>query len=634
MLNKHAQVTIFIILGILLVASALTLYITKDYLFTSAWDRNLAKSFQVPQELQGFHEYLLSCISDEARKGAELLGQQGGFIFPVQDQEQALFLSKSLHLPYWFYQASNKVSFEQIPLKQTMEQELERYLNLQIPLCLEAYNSLEEYQFTPAQVQSTVEILDQEIRLTITYPLVVSLKDLEFTFPPFYQSLDVPLGTLYDQAVLLFTESQQTLFFEKRTLDLMGLYDEVPLSGSTFSCVPPLWITSQVITDLKKILSYNLQAYSVKNNENSEYQRFLVPGISEDVAVSFLYSPSFPTDVEILPEGEILQGQSVTESFGEIRGLAESFVCLSTYHFVYDLSYPLVILLQKDDFTFQFATQVVIDHNEPRKRTVTLDEIPEPPVSFCKHRFSDLTVLTVDEQGLPLEGVDVSYKCITTTCPLGITALKEGEASLTTGFPFCVGGFVVGQKQGYYQGKMQTSTLEPGLVSLPLEKLVTLPLTFLVQREGSGLLREGEKIYLTLEEPERGYRTSLVYPDQTFVDLISGTYKGSLTLFSDYPQGLYVEGTSVNKCFLVPKKGVGTLLGQKEEKCIKIDIPGITLDTVLSGKGQFSFSVTSQDLLQAQGLELYVPYAGIPRTVEEISTLYQHQGEALIPTLQ
>ncbi len=631
MLSKRGQVTVFIILGIILVASGIVLYVTQDYLFASDWQRARMESLVVPNQVQPLQAYVSSCIQDLGYKAVSLLGQQSGYLnLPPSTVEiselnlfsNALSFGPGVTIPYWYYQTPNTVDTVAVPTLFSMAEDIALYIDEHLLACVQAYED-EHLQLDFVPSSTTVEITDEEVLFSVEFPFTVTSETLTFTFDSFYEQIDVPLGNLFSLAYQIFDFANSNLFFEEMTFDMMALYDEVPLSGSSTDCIAPVWITSQVKEDFKTILTHNIPRYVVQGSQDStndlEYETLAVGDFDPLVSVNFLYSKNWPFSMDVIPDREILKGQSLSSNLGELRGVVESFVCYSTYHFVYDVKYPLVILLHKEDYTFQFAMQVILDNNEPRKNLNLGEVIPEKPVDFCKHRFNPLSIFTVDaKNGNPLEGVDVTYKCINSQCSIGQTTLEEGQAYLTEKFPFCVNGFAVGTKNGYHRAKMEVSSNEEGSATLLLEPYRSLDVSVLLQRSGSGDLQEGEKVYLNLVEGDQEFSSFVVYPDQKTITLIPGTYKAELFSFSEHPQGLSLEGRSFEQCFKVPKKGVGGILGQSEQKCVQVDIPGTTLNTVLTGRTQFDFVVSADDL-DFNRVEFYVPYQGLPRTLEDLS---------------
>ena len=68
--SKRAQVTIFIILAIIVVAGVV-LYVTLgDRLDLGG----------IPKEVEPAYSYYLNCIEERVSEGASILGQQGGYI--------------------------------------------------------------------------------------------------------------------------------------------------------------------------------------------------------------------------------------------------------------------------------------------------------------------------------------------------------------------------------------------------------------------------------------------------------------------------------------------------------------------------------------------------------------------------
>ena len=108
--SKKGQVTVFIIIGIILVfVTAGIIFITQ-----SASDAGLTASGDpiiedAPQEFRPLQQFIEGCVEDTAKKGLITLGEQGGYInptgtFSVSEPTESDGLNlEPLKVPYWHY---------------------------------------------------------------------------------------------------------------------------------------------------------------------------------------------------------------------------------------------------------------------------------------------------------------------------------------------------------------------------------------------------------------------------------------------------------------------------------------------------------------------------------------------------
>ncbi len=622
--GKRGQITTFVIIGILVVVMAVGTYYFRDIIIP----RGLSpKDIQVPEQAESVKLYVESCFDKSLRDAVNLIGSQGGYIelpgdvINVGEFTNRLKLFGNNEVIYWYYKADNNVDYIQVPNIKSMENEISNYIENNLVKCLGVFNEYDGFQIKKGRIKTETDISNARVVSKITFPLEIKKGDFEFKFSEFYSSLDVPLGDLYSVAKRIFDMEEDDLFFEKKTLDIMSFYEQIPLLGETNDCVAPIWVIENVRSDLKSILRDNIPFFRVRGTNyilQDKRRNFFEMDVSmedKNVDANFLFSTLWPFEIKVYPEKDgLLKGKSVTEALGKARGIAESFVCLSTYEFLYDIKYPILVILNKNDYGFQFATMVVIDRNKPRKNDDVFLTFEGYDQRFCNGQ-TEFIVDTVDTNFNNLDQVEITYQCINHRCKIG-----RSENGVWNGkVPYCINGKFIGEKGGYHSGKTEVSTNERGSTFVVLEKLKTLDVEVLVNRAGSGKFEEGEKAHIQLEEQDKDYSTFVLYPEQKRINLIPGNYKVKLLLIKSQP-GFKIDEKEVTECFEVPRGAIGGVLGLTEEKCQTITIPGVTVDQLVTGTEEFSFFVTEEDLTKNK-IVFYVPYHGIINDVTELSKL-------------
>src|SRR3989344_5481333 len=110
--SKQGQVTIFIIIGLLIVFTfAGVLYITKIVTKEELTAEGGPVIAAVPQEFQPLQSYTENCLAQVGRRGLLVLGQQGGYIYPelageysTNDPTNADGIDlEPIKVPYWHY---------------------------------------------------------------------------------------------------------------------------------------------------------------------------------------------------------------------------------------------------------------------------------------------------------------------------------------------------------------------------------------------------------------------------------------------------------------------------------------------------------------------------------------------------
>lgn len=629
-MNKRGQVVVFVIIGIIIVLGALAIYFGRDYLTGS---RDI-EEISVPAEVENVYGYVASCADEVLEDAVLLLGRQGGYIDIPGDPINTGEFSNSLNLfgnsnvVYWYYVSDNNLKIIQKPNVESMELEISEYVNQNLRDCLGDFTEYDRFDIGKGDISTETYIEDSRVVVIVNYPIKATREDFSYDFTKFRGVFNVPLRDLFEIANKIYDLEDEDLVLEGKTIDIMGNYDEIPFVGETSDCIAPFWIKENVRRDFKNILRENILFYRIKgtnyelaNEKNSYFELDADIKDRKDVDVNFLFSERWPFEFEVFPEDKgLMKGFSVTESLGEVRAIAEAFVCISTYEFLYNVRYPVLIILNKDDYFFQYAMMVVIDKNEARENKDEFLTFENYDQRFCKEQVNFI-VDTVDSNFRNLDDVEIEYKCINHRCDLG-----ESDGGVWRGkAPLCINGAFIGNKKGYHFGKSIISTNQEGSALLLLEKLSKINVGVLVSRAGSGELREGETAFIELREPDKEFNRVIIYPNQKTVELIPGNYEVSVRLISPKRDGLRIPDETVENCVEVPQGVFGGLFGLTEEKCDVVKIPGTTIDQIITGTETFEVLITENDLRQSRVI-FYAPYHGVINDIRDIGNLVEQPG--------
>ena len=155
--SKKAQITIFIIIGIILLfSSALVFYIKNKVSGVEPTATIIEKS--PPADLEGMKDYVESCIYLTAKEGIKKLGSSGGYITPsefgitkgsepTEGNGLELFPNSGYVVPYWHYLKSSNdctgtcnFASEMPPLKgdnpRAIESQVSRYIEQNLKYCV------------------------------------------------------------------------------------------------------------------------------------------------------------------------------------------------------------------------------------------------------------------------------------------------------------------------------------------------------------------------------------------------------------------------------------------------------------------------------------------------------------------
>jgi len=601
-LNKKAQVTIFIIVAVLIVV-AVGIY----FLVRGSFDLGISKN------LEPVYDYYLSCIEETAQQGASILGVQGGYIYVdemdfVAGSQYRPFSSQLDFLgqpvPYWMYVSGNNLLKEQVPTETSMEEELSRFVEERIGYC--DFSDFENQGYTillnSEDVKVDVEINDLDIDVSVDSKLSIYFEEDSAIVNSQDVKINSKLGKFFNLALETYNYEKENMFLESYALDIMRLY--APVDGTEISCVPKIFVDEEIKNNLTEAISANVFAlklegdyYELSDKKNNYFVTDI--GTSVDENVNFVYMPDWPTRIDIY-------GDKVIKPIGLQEGLGILGFCYVQYHLVYDINFPVLIQFYDAGEIFQFPVAVIIEKNNAREALPSTSGV-NIESEVCKYNNANVNVFTYDEDLNPVEA-RIQFKCLNDVCEIGETSLSGGEAVLNSQMPQCVNGFIVANAEGYAEEKYQISTNEENSANIILSKIYSINLD----------LGNVDKALVNFESED--YLATVLYPDNKEVELIEGYYNVSVYAYKN--SSLTIPKVSKRECVEIPEEGILGLLGGETEKCYDIEIPSTKVEMAVVGGGKTQEYLTRGLLEASAELNINVPLFGTPSTLEELQNNY------------
>lgn len=218
-MNKRGQVTVFIIVGIILLfLFAGILYVTslikKDSL-------EIQEALPLLETLQPrVNLFMESCIIQIAEPSVYLLGVQGGVIYPEEDS--TILLTDYGMINYAWLNGEQGLS------KKKMERDLATYLEDNIKYCVGEFESFTQQDIIIEpnydKIKAEADIKDFDITFYLEFPLTIIIPDgKEIQMSDFSNELRMPLGKMINTAETLSSSS----------IDPLNLVD-LPYKSSIF----------------------------------------------------------------------------------------------------------------------------------------------------------------------------------------------------------------------------------------------------------------------------------------------------------------------------------------------------------------------------------------------------------------
>lgn len=377
-MKKKSQVTIFIILGlIILVTASMFFFIDGE----SSEDPLRTVQEQQPSQFAGQTEigsYVDTCLQDSVLQGLEIMRLQGGYIVIPEDiktlkvkdldNKQIKLIDGSLKVvidengpgnsvPFWI--EKDKVA---VPSPEHIGLQLDRYLFFEVNKCLNDFKPFKEqgFQVSYGPVETIVEVGNSVIT-TLNLPIEAKKEDLEISLNKFVFSAPINLEDLQDISYSIAAYQNSFGFLEDHTKNLISLH-----SGLDANKLPPFF-RSIINTDcnsiewskqtskerLKKILEENVPEIRIDKTDYNpiEYKDLMSKGVYESfiydflnknqdsTQVSFNYNPEWGfMEYDILPS----RGDALIPNIVEKDIPLVSKFCVLEYENKYTLNYPVL----------------------------------------------------------------------------------------------------------------------------------------------------------------------------------------------------------------------------------------------------------------------------------------------------
>ncbi|MCS7134434.1 MAG: hypothetical protein NZ889_01070 [Candidatus Pacearchaeota archaeon] len=597
-MKKKAQISIFVIIAIIIIALALFLnfFVFKE------------KERRLP-EAEKAEIAFSQCAALILKEGIKLLGFHGGWIYPPEFETGSEYMPFSNYffflgtqIPYWYYISGNKIEKWQIVSKDEIEKQLAIFVKEKIEECKPQIENVEiSFHGMP---ETNVKIYERYISLEISWPMQITKNDRTLIIEKHKTNVKSNLNKLYHDALKIFEAENSTFFLENYSIDILNLY--APTTRIELECTPKAWTKDKVFDDIKNALEANIPMIKFKGNyyklKKNEHKYFVVDLLVES-KVNLLYSKEWPTKIDIWPSEN---GFLKTYPIGNQPGLGTLGFCINTYHFVYDLAFPVLFQIYEGEEIFQFPVIVYIEKNRARKAET--EKVPSFPFEICKSKTQTGTVFTYDQNSVPVEA-EIFFKCFDQVCRIGRTTLQEGKARLTEKFPECINGLLIARAEGFEDALALVSSNEPFVQNMFLEKSHELE----VELE----LQANERAIINFQNDKK---ISVFYPDQRKVSITPKTYNLSVLLFKE--TSLNLEKQKGEKCITLPSGGLGIPFAPRRE-CIEIEIPETLITEAPFGGGSSVIYFSEQELNKAKKLKIKAERFFVPSNLEELTQIYE-----------
>jgi len=420
---KKGQVTIFIIIGIILVISVgIFIYLYQTEVIRPFEEVIVPSVEKAPSEGRPIQDFITACVEATGKDALRRIGDYGGYIdgssfmynpfLPTEGDAVQFSPDSDLIVPYWwFLKSSNdctgncifssmRPELHRKSNKISIEGQLDEYVNQNLKDCLGGLVPFIEQNFEITEldaVETETTIAKDAVYFLVKYPLRISRGDQSFTVKEYLAEIDINLGKIYDLATELSNLESEHKWLEHFTIEMIDSF-----SALDKHMLPPMhdfdvsfgqgviWIRSKVADGLQEILTSHVPMLQIGNTRlympikapdiavdgepvrdkklyEAMYNRgLLIPIETEeyrDLGASFAYLPWWDIYFDANCQGEVCMAQSVSNTLMNMQ------IGLHKYDFAYDVSYPVLVEIRDFDafkgegYSFKFFLESNVRNN-------------------------------------------------------------------------------------------------------------------------------------------------------------------------------------------------------------------------------------------------------------------------------
>lgn len=184
--GSKAQTTLFIIFAIIMFLLIIFAYLamTSKIIFNSP-----LPVYSVQSEKADVQKYVESCLDNVAIPGIYLLAANGGFIYSYNH----VLVTDTKKIAYHIFNGTDNA-----PSTEYMQDELGRFVSESLPICISDLNETDRYDLAFGSPNSTVLIGENEVFVTVNYPVTLNISGTITQFSDFQRQYKIRLGYITD----------------------------------------------------------------------------------------------------------------------------------------------------------------------------------------------------------------------------------------------------------------------------------------------------------------------------------------------------------------------------------------------------------------------------------------------------
>jgi len=208
--KKRSQITLFIILGILVLLAITTYIYVQQINKNAAGKKDLSELYNIGNNLEPVRLYTEACIRQTAEPIIRRIGNHGGTSEPFSYRNYY-----GTRLNYLCIHDDEHGCMSTLLLRQGMELEISEHVKKELERCVNLNIFRKQgYEIEEGQIDVRTRVGLDEITINVDYPLVFTNKDINKEIRGFESKLSFPLGRLYLLATSITNTETSKGFFD------------------------------------------------------------------------------------------------------------------------------------------------------------------------------------------------------------------------------------------------------------------------------------------------------------------------------------------------------------------------------------------------------------------------------------
>ncbi len=416
--HKKGQITLFVIIGLVLLLGALFFFFARLSIVQSQENKILNSADKVDNTYRPIQQQVETCLFQLSKDSLDKIGVHGGYLEPFGEGQQtftyteskpyesegiAFTNDKKTFVPYWFYSPTpmsddlNIQVKDAAPSLEQIQAQQENYIQQHLYECLDNFKTIQTTSGSTITIQDekpeiTVYYADDSVITKAKFKLSVTKENGKSkTLSSFVTQLPIPFKQYYNTAKSIALTESTDQYLEGLTMELVSRY-----SGLSSDKLPPLvgfkqgydqvfWSKTTVKNHLNQLLQTFIPLFNVEGSKNfyemnlsgltpSEqtfFKKFTLPFtyvFNPQLSINHIFLPSWNDYIDINPSnGELLTSSTDnSENYGPYFSKPAPD---QNYRFFYDVAFPVIVSIHEDnlpgglDYTFNFALESTVKFN-------------------------------------------------------------------------------------------------------------------------------------------------------------------------------------------------------------------------------------------------------------------------------